>query len=92
LPILRTRPQITVPAVNPFSTALPQDSPPAKSASLTASPAAELRDRTSLGVATNTIKKHLETIFYKLGVRTRLAALYARDFFPEEDMVADRPR
>jgi len=39
----------------------------------------------SLGVATTTIKKHLETIFYKAGVRTRLAAaLYAREFFPED--------
>jgi DNA-binding CsgD family transcriptional regulator len=38
-----------------------------------------------LDLAENTIKKHLTTIFEKLGVEHRLAAaLYAREFFPEE--------
>ena len=37
-----------------------------------------------LGLATNTIKKHLTTIFAKQGVDHRFAAaLYAREFFPE---------
>jgi DNA-binding NarL/FixJ family response regulator len=37
-----------------------------------------------LGLATNTIKKHMTVIFEKLGVETRLAAaLAAHEFFPD---------
>lgn len=45
-----------------------------------------------LGLATNTIKKHLEPIFQNLGVENRTAAaLYAREFFREEGMSAGGP-
>jgi DNA-binding CsgD family transcriptional regulator len=43
-----------------------------------------------LGLAANTIKKHLTIIFGKQGVEHRTAAaLYAREFFPDEEIVAD---
>jgi DNA-binding CsgD family transcriptional regulator len=45
-----------------------------------------------LGLATNTIKKHLTTIFGKQGVENRTAAaLYAREFFPEENITPGAP-
>jgi two-component system, NarL family, nitrate/nitrite response regulator NarL len=45
-----------------------------------------------LGLAENTIKKHLTAIYEKLGVEGRLAAaLSAREFFPDGDMVPGVP-
>jgi DNA-binding CsgD family transcriptional regulator len=45
-----------------------------------------------LGLATNTIKKHMTIIFEKLGVENRLtAALYASKFFPEIAIAAAEP-
>jgi hypothetical protein len=59
-------------------------------------PVAAVCDRrsptTDLRIATSTIKIYLEPIFEKLGVDHRLgAALYASEFFPNEDMAASEP-